>query len=64
MWGDRTGSAWHDDYVVDVEYTDPLMPWINPAHLSMACVLAGQPPLPSGRPLVWAELGCGNGLQA
>ena len=37
---------------------------LNPARLSLTCVLNGQPPLPSTRPLVWAELGCGNGLQA
>lgn len=64
MWAQRRASAWHDDYVVDVEYTDPLMLWLNPERLSFACVMNGQPPLPRTRPLVWVELGCGNGLQA
>lgn len=58
----RTG--WHDGYVVDVSYIEPINSDLCPAWLSLACVLNGQPPLDTSRPLVWAELGSGSGLSA
>lgn len=58
------GASWHDGYVVDVSYIEPIVPDLCPAWFSMMCVLNGQPPLDRSRTLVWAELGSGSGLQA
>lgn len=54
----------HEGYVVDVSYIEPVTTDLCPAWLSLACVLNGQPALPTGRRLVWAELGSGSGLSA
>lgn len=59
-----SATAWQDGYVVDVAYIEPITIDLSPAWFSMACVLNGQPPLDTSRPLVWAELGSGSGLSA
>jgi SAM-dependent methyltransferase len=58
------GPGWHEGYVVDVPYTEPVALDLTPTFFSLAAVLHGQPPIDGVRPLVWAELGCGNGLSA
>ncbi len=60
----RKENAWHDGYVVDVPYIEPITTELCPAWFSMAAVLHGQPPIDRSRPLIWAELGSGSGLSA
>jgi SAM-dependent methyltransferase len=62
IWSSATGAAWHDGYVVDAPYTEPVTTDLSPAHLSLISVLRGQPPLDRSRTLSWVELGSGNGL--
>ena len=63
MTNDATGT-WHDGYVVDVPYIEPITADLCPARFSMAAVLHGQPPIDHSRPLTWVELGSGSGLSA
>ena len=64
MAGATSSSAWNDGYVVDVAYTEPIIGYLCPAHISMSAVLHGQPPLPPDRPLTWLDLGSGSGVSA
>ena len=62
--GPTSSSAWNDGYVVDVAYTEPIIGYLCPSHISMSAVLHGQPPLPMDRPLTWLDLGSGSGVSA
>lgn len=57
-------AGWNDGYVVDVAYTEPIIGYLCPAHLSTSAVLHGQPPLPRDRTLTWLDLGSGSGVTA
>jgi len=63
LWTTARGPAWHDGYIVDVPYIEPVSHDLCPAHLSMVAVLHGQPPLDESRRLSWVELGSGGGMQ-
>ncbi len=64
MAGPTSSNAWNDGYVVDVAYTEPIIGYLCPSHISMSAVLHGQPPLSLDRPLTWLDLGSGSGVSA
>jgi SAM-dependent methyltransferase len=53
---------WTGGYVSDIEYLDGWYAEQMPAHLDVACLLRGtEPPVASGAPFRYCELGCGMG---
>jgi SAM-dependent methyltransferase len=55
---------WSDGYLVDLDYTSGYFRRQSPAHLGIACALAGFVPVDTTRPFTCFELGSGHGLTA
>jgi SAM-dependent methyltransferase len=55
---------WSDGYLVELDYTSGYFRRQSPAHLAIACALAGFVPVDTIRPFTCFELGSGHGLTA
>lgn len=55
-------TSWNDGYVSDIAYDGGVYREQMPIHLDVACLVAGyDPPVWTGEPFTYCELGCGLG---
>ncbi len=57
-------SSWTHGYVADVEYTHGFYRELTPEILRFSALVNGNRVPPSGKPLTYCELGCGQGFTA